>query len=95
LAPKLAAPFLVAEGLEGPVVDVLLVELEPFDEELLDDVAEVVLAVLVLSADDAEETTEERAETMEEATEAWEDSTEAAEVEAAEAEPPEMENIGE
>ena len=73
LAPKLAAPFLVAEGLAGPLVVVLPVELELFGEELLedpDDVVEVVFAVLVLSADDAEEATEERAETIEEATEA-------------------------
>jgi hypothetical protein len=72
LAPKLTAPFLVAEGVEGPVVDVLPVELELLEELLedADDVVVVVFAVLVLSADDAEETTEERAETMEEATEA-------------------------
>jgi hypothetical protein len=72
LAPKLAAPFLVAEGLAGPLVVFLPVELELFGEELLEDpdVVEVVFAVLVLSADDAEEATEERAETMEEATEA-------------------------
>jgi hypothetical protein len=72
LAPKLAAPPVLA-GLAGPVVVVLAVELVVFDEELLevaDDVVEVVFAVAVLWADNAEEATEERAEFIEEATEA-------------------------
>ena len=59
MAPKPTAPLLVADGVDGPLVD-LLPELELFDEELLEDVveleAEVVVAVLELWATDWEET---------------------------------------
>ena len=59
-APKLAAPLPLADGDEGPLVVVLLVELELFDEELVEDaVVEPEVAVLELWADDWEDTTED------------------------------------
>jgi len=67
------APLLVGgDVLDEPVVDVLLAEVELFDEELLDDVLfvedEVIVVVLALAADDADEAREDCIEAAEDCT---------------------------